>query len=403
MALRPDDLFGRIMDCDSHEMIATPQLGEHFGEAGQRLAEQIPIFLSIIQKDAYTADAEVRDSMAITPEICWTVKGAAAPSAMDFARRIPVMDTMGLQRQLIFPTTAFLAYLMYVGLNFEGYLTGQPYEKDFSRRDPIARPLIREYNNWVIRNTKDLGTDRARFVALLLVESVEQMMADAEELLTAGVKAVVLPPGEPPAGLSPAHPDLDPFWSLFAEAKVPLTLHIGNEMMFFDPSWTASPTLLPDLAIASPEAPTLSPHYLANVCLPSQNYVVNMVMGGVFERHPELRFGITEVTAGWVPSTAARMDLCNYALTKSERGQLAMKPSEYVARNIRVAPFHFEPVDRIFEEKPELASVYVYGSDYPHIEGGKNSFQRMYDMVAPLGDDIVEKFFVTNGEWLLPE
>jgi hypothetical protein len=81
---------------------------------------------------------------------------------------------------------------------------------------------------------------------------------------------------------------------------------------------------------------------------------------------------------------------------------LSMKPSEYLARNVRVTPFHFEPVASYFERYPELASSFCYSSDYPHVEGGKHQRAHFVDQLRPLGDDIVEMFLRTNGEWLLP-
>lgn len=41
-------------------------------------------------------------------------------------------------------------------------------------------------------------------------------------------------------------------------------------------------------------------------------------------------------------------------------------------------------------------------TDYPHVEGGKESKRKLYEQLTPLGDDVVGKFFVTNGELLLP-
>jgi predicted TIM-barrel fold metal-dependent hydrolase len=79
-----------------------------------------------------------------------------------------------------------------------------------------------------------------------------------------------------------------------------------------------------------------------------------------------------------------------------------LRPSEYIARNVRVTPYHFESVDSYIERYPYLADVYCYSSDYPHREGGRESKQVFYEKLAPLGEDVVEKFFFTNGELLLP-
>ena len=37
------------------------------------------------------------------------------------------------------------------------------------------------------------------------------------------------------------------------------------------------------------------------------------------------------------------------------------------------------------------------------MEGGKDSIRAFYEKIKRLGDDVAEKFFVTNGAWLLPD
>lgn len=83
---------------------------------------------------------------------------------------------------------------------------------------------------------------------------------------------------------------------------------------------------------------------------------------------------------------------------------LSMKPSEYLARNVRVTPHNIvEPVAGFFTRYPHLASCYCYSTDYPHLEGGAHIQTKVYEMLKPLGDAVLEKYFVANGEWLLPQ
>ena len=55
-----------------------------------------------------------------------------------------------------------------------------------------------------------------------------------------------------------------------------------------------------------------------------------------------------------------------------------------------------------FAERYGLADVYCYSSDYPHVEGGTDPMGVFAARLAPLGGAVLEKFFVTNGELLLP-
>ena len=64
--------------------------------------------------------------------------------------------------------------------------------------------------------------------------------------------------------------------------------------------------------------------------------------------------------------------------------------------------FDFEPVD-VYIQRYGLEDVLCFASDYPHVEGGKNPVARWYERLKPLGEAVVRKFFVENGEWLLPD
>jgi hypothetical protein len=79
-----------------------------------------------------------------------------------------------------------------------------------------------------------------------------------------------------------------------------------------------------------------------------------------------------------------------------------MRPSEYLNRNLRVTPRVWEPVEKYLERYPGVTDVYAYTSDYPHAEGVQYSMKRFYDRFLHLGDDFLEKFFVSNPGWLLP-
>ncbi len=75
----------------------------------------------------------------------------------------------------------------------------------------------------------------------------------------------------------------------------------------------------------------------------------------------------------------------------------------YLARNVRVTPHNIvEPLATFFTRHPQVASCYCYSTDYPHLEGGAHIAGKVHAMLAPLGDEVLEKYFVTNGEWLLP-
>jgi predicted TIM-barrel fold metal-dependent hydrolase len=126
-----------------------------------------------------------------------------------------------------------------------------------------------------------------------------------------------------------------------------------------------------------------------------------MVMGGVLERHPGLRVGVIEFGAQWVGSWVERMDHHAHLLAKVG-APLPMLPSEYVQRNVRVTPYWAEPVD-LFVDRYGLEDVYVFSTDFPHIEGGKDPVGKFLASSSRVGDGYVERFFVDNAQLLFPE
>jgi len=74
----------------------------------------------------------------------------------------------------------------------------------------------------------------------------------------------------------------------------------------------------------------------------------------------------------------------------------SLRPSEYVARQIRITPYPPEDGGSIIEETgPEIC---MFSSDYPHVEGGRNPLRRFDNEVAGLTAEVQDRFYRTNFE-----
>jgi predicted TIM-barrel fold metal-dependent hydrolase len=347
------------------------------------------------------------DNAEITPESVWFIRGTDAPSAVDFTRRLAVMDAMGSRRQLVFASFAILALNFAVG--------GEDQLRRFTMTDPsealdvetlraLGHRGLAEHNEWAVRTTA-LDPDRLRAVALVApLGSPDDLISDVTDLIERGIRGIQLPSSIPPAGTSPANPALDPLWALLAEADVPVMLHVSGEAGFLaSMAWGNAPAFAPG-KVESTEL-GLEPFSMATFHNAITTYVTAMVLGGVFERHPNLRFGAIECGAHWLGPLAENLDMWATKVFQSRLSPfLSTKPSDYVARNVRVTPFAlWEDVRSYIERYPQLADCYCYSTDYPHFEGGVNSMQLFHDRLAPLGEEVVDKFFRRNGELLLPE
>jgi predicted TIM-barrel fold metal-dependent hydrolase len=402
MSVTLESLAGRVLDVDSHEQVPVPRWREVFGDIAQRFVDVNPMVFQ-----AFEAMAEIEqrgdappstasdvmvdepDITEITPETVWELKGSTAPSSSDMTRRPQVLETMGIERALIFPTMALAAMGQALGGGLFSDLTSQ------ENRD-IAWSAVDAYNEWAGSLTRE--SDRLRMVGVLGSSrpeaTAEWLAKEAERMIGLGLKAIMIPVGTPPAGLSPADPALDPFYATLAEANVALTTHPPGMLGYVSDAWAR----LPGVALAGLTSGAF------------ENFVTWMTLGGVFERHPALRFGLIECGAQWLGPLAESLDFqAESTMMLDMPGALRpdllpMKPSEYLARNVRVSGLLSidDRLDVWLKRHPMIQDCYCYSSDYPHREGQPRSMEKFYDLIAPLGDDAVTKFFCDNARLLLP-
>jgi predicted TIM-barrel fold metal-dependent hydrolase len=381
-------LSGRILDLDSHEMMPAQEWVRHFGPevAGfaAATAETDPEDKNSLGVPGYPGDLA-----PIGPDI-GAVKGPGAPGATDPSRRLEVMDAMGVRRQLMFPGgIGLFGFFMLLGKRWPGALSS-------ADEDPrkVGERWLELYRDWAFEAVR--VSDRIRPVVPVYGDTPEALFANATRLIEGGVRALWMASGFLPGGRSPAHPDLDRYWALLAESGTAATLHGGGEGDFLATrEWRNAPAFS---GFRSAVEFDFDPWSISVYHLPSQNFVTTMILGGVFERHPALRFGIIELGSHWVGPMMEGLD----AIHKSFRGavRLDRRPSDYMRSNVRVSTLFYEAIDD-YIERYELDDVLCFGSDYPHVEGGKNAMQTYVSRLSRLGERIIEKFFVTNAELLL--
>ena len=389
----------RVLDGDSHEMAPVHLWPEVFGP---EIEPYVALFSGMALLRDAGENAMVRDDIrgdhrAITYDTVWNLKGPEAPSAIDMGRRVEVLDAMGIERQLVYPTMATMAYLFVADPDVGRHLGFERSEHDVEH---IGRHLLEIHNRWVGAVTTE-HAGRVRPVAVVLGDRVADLVDRAERVLAGGGRAVMIPAGLPPAGMSPADRRLDPFWRLLASANVPVLHHVSVERGFLKTTvWAANVAEFEPSNTSSPEF-HIEPWRAATLPFACESFLAAMILGGVFERHPSLRFGLAELTAGWVGPFGERLDDVVRQFP-SRYGGFSMLPSERLASNVRVVPFPFEPVDRYLTAYPWTRDVLCYGSDFPHKEGGKDSKQLFRERLRALGDEVNAKFFCSNAELLLP-
>jgi predicted TIM-barrel fold metal-dependent hydrolase len=141
----------------------------------------------------------------------------------------------------------------------------------------------------------------------------------------------------------------DPFWEKAIELGLPLSFHILTDRSYAFAHKTRGPKMNGFLSIM-------------RGC---QDVMGTLVLGGVFERHPQLKVVCVEADAGWVPHYMYRMD---HAYKRHRNwlpaGALSKLPSEYFRENIYVT-FQDDWVAFQMKDMCNFARI-MWANDFPH-------------------------------------
>ncbi len=375
---------GQLLDCDSHIQpsprtyeIVAGQVGRHFSKMFDDLMKTLSP--AEAERLARWTDDEVQ---VWNDQTVWTYKGSTAPGALSPEDRLKTMDYMGVSRSLIFSDPGVQAAAM--------------------SRDELAIPTMRHWNDFILQFSRT-NPNRLRGVAILNMNDIDEAIKETRRVLAAGGRAFCVPSSVAPGEQSPASPAMDPLWAMIEEAGATVTLHAGGEDGFMaSRSWDKGVDHLKFQSTDySAEGEQIGTYLFAVMSLAPQNYITTLVLGGVFERFPNLRFAVIELGAHWLAPMAVHLDNTYQIFKRRFQGVLTMKPSEYIRRNIRVTPYRIENIaDHI--ERYGLAECYCYSSDFPHPEGGTAPVTEFARTIDRLGADIAKGFFVSNAQWVLP-
>jgi hypothetical protein len=286
------------------------------------------------------------------------------------AARIRQLDVMGIDIAVLFPN---------YGLGWERSLESNPVEQ---------RANLDAWNRWTLDVQRE-GKGRLLPVAHLTLRDLDWLDGQLARLSAGGVRAAMIAPSLVD-GMPLSHPDLDRAWRAFVEHEVTPVFHVSDVRRPFDEAWYADD---PDKG-----NPVLGSVFLATAPALA---LADLAVHGVFERHPELRIGVIELSAVWVPLFLLNLDGGFEFHARFNGGPLTempLKPSEYITRQVRVAAFAYEAPDRLIRRAGEL---FMCCSDYPHSEGTADPLGD-YRRMSPAAAEPAQApgLFGDNAAWL---
>jgi len=213
------------------------------------------------------------------------------------------------------------------------------------------------WNRWCATVAAE-GGGRLHPVAHVTLRDLDWLEGQLRALSAAGVRLAMVAPALVD-GKPLSHPEVDRAWSAFVTHGVTPIFHVAEQRRPFADAWYT------DTGRAF--VPTLESVFLwTGAALATADLILN----GVFERHPGLRLGIVELSAMWVGQYLMMLDGATQFTSRLNGrvpAKLSMSPSDYFRSQVRVSAFAYE--DPAFLRQQLDADLFMCGSDYPHAEG----------------------------------
>ena len=291
-------------------------------------------------------------------------------SYSDPAARLDQLDRAGFDASIMFPN---------YGISWE-----RPLQHDL--RATLAN--MTAWNRWIVEVAAQ-GRGRLFPVAHLSLRNLTWLEAQLDTLADGGIRLALIPPSLVD-GRPLSDPKLDRAWAAFVDHGITPVFHVANQPRPFDEAWYGE-----DMEGG------ITPLSVVFIWTAAALSLTDLILNGVLERYPDLRIGIMELSATWVPQHLQMMD-GGYRHTARFNGEstgLSLMPSEYFRRQVRVAAFSYEQPHRLMRASGD---IFMACSDYPHTEG-TNTAMEDYGAVGLQPEESTAGFFGGNAAFLLRE
>ena len=284
--------------------------------------------------------------------------------------RIELMDELGIDRALMWPTLASLL-------------------EERLRDDPDAtHAAVHSLNEWMHEAWTFNFEDRIFPTAVITLPIVSEAIRELEWVLDRGAKVILVRPAPVPGlrgSRSFALPEFDPFWKLVEGADILVGMHASDSgYQRHLNEWEGVRNEMTPFKGGSGFAAIVQLQHRAIV-----DTIASAIGHGLCSRFPRLKIAPVENGSGWVRSLIRDMGTAY----STNPHMFEEDPVAVFKRNIFVHPFHEEdPVGLV-----ELlgADNVLFGSDYPHPEGMADPITFVDDLVG-LPEDTIAKVMGGN-------
>ena len=286
----------------------------------------------------------------------------------DDVERIGDMEAEGVVGEIIFPNTVPPFFKTSV------LICGNPPADEYELR----LEGIRAHNRWLADWCNEHPERRAG-IGIVYLNDIDDAIEDVKWIAEHGLRGGILLPHIPDdcTHILPLYaPEYERFWAVCQDYEVVLNQHGGTG----SPDYGRYPI---SLAIRLHETPWFS----------TRSYD-QLLLCGIYERFPKLRYIITEAGCAWAPSQMAHVDRTWEMVSSGAVGEFQFPegcmpknpPSVYAKTNCWYGASFPNPREIVDRDIVGVDRI-CWGSDYPHYEGTfpytRQSYRRTFHDVDP--------------------
>lgn len=296
----------------------------------------------------------------------------AIPAFREPGPRLEVMDELGLDYSLMFPTLASLV-------------------EERLKDDPeLTHDVVHALNEWMYETWSFNYEDRIFATPVITLPIVDRALEELEWCVSRGARTVLVRPAPVPGfrgSRSFGLPEFDPFWQACVEAGIPVSMHAS------DSGYAEVLNVWEPAKEFTPFRPTAF-RMAATGKRPIEDAMFALTCHGALSRNPDLRILSIENGADWVPHLFHTLSDVYGKMPDA----FLEDPVEAFKRGVYISPFWEEK----FSELAKLVGTdrVVFGSDWPHPEGLRDPITFVDDL-ADMSQDDIEKIMGRNMMELL--
>ena len=283
------------------------------------------------------------------------IRGGGRLGAWDFSRRLKELDADGIAGETLTQGHTLASPLWFGEENLRWYSA------------ELRGVGARAHHRWLADGIADSGGRLKAFADPGPCHDMDAAVKELEWVAQRGFVAVGVPGILADPELPPLHdPYYEPFWSACEELGLKLFVHAGygiEQGTFLDGRFDGLTDGMRPQDVAAHEDAIGAAKRLKGV-VRQRGVWWQLVLGGVFDRHPSLKIVLTEIRAHWVPQVLQYLD----ARHEANASTLAMKPSEYFARHCALTPSCIRPNEVALRHQIGVDKL-MFGVDFPHPEG----------------------------------